>query len=173
MRTSLKDVNTQRRPPPHSVQSFVLSADEILKMDEQTTIDPIKLNDALFFIQDLLDRSQIRFFALKETGKQIREKEKGLTPDLNLAIIELGIQKKDLTETGTQSFRGLLKLSNVEPEWTENLIRFEKNGVPIVIKIIKQKYTFLQNPNVNFYRTLEFLTPNPFDNYWRARFIVR
>lgn len=142
-------------------------------MTDQKILDPIKVNEVLLFTHDLFDRSQMPFIALKETGKQIRETQKGIIPDLKLACIELGVQSRYLTQTGTPMLRGLFKQYNVKEEWSDGLIRFTMNEVPVFIKIIKRKYGFFQNLERVFYRTQEFDVPNPFDKYWIARFIIK
>lgn len=142
-------------------------------MDNTPTIDSDKLNTVLLFTQDILDRCQITPMALKDTAKQMKDTERGLTPSLNLRCIELGVQKRYLNSVTEPMLRGLLKMYNIEHKWTDSGISFIKDEVPVFIKIIKLKYKFFQNPNKTFYRTVEFETANPFDNYWTARFIIR
>lgn len=141
--------------------------------EPKTILDPNKVNETLLFIHDLFDRSQVPLLALKDTAKQIRETQDGLSPNLQLTAIELGVLRKDLTQSGTPMLEGLFKMYNVNPEWTEGLIKFERNGVPVFIKIVNRKYAFFQNLQKAYYRTCEFVIPNPFDNYYKARFIIK
>lgn len=142
-------------------------------MTDQPILDSAKVNQVLLFIQDLFDRSQMPLLALKDTGKQIKETQDGLIPDLHLKVIELGIQKKDLSQSGTSMLKGLLKLEHVEFKWDDNVIMFTRNDVPVFIKIINRKYGFLQNVSKVYYRTVEFDIPNPFNIYWTTRHLIR
>lgn len=141
--------------------------------DLKETLDPNKVNEVLLFIHDLFDRSQIQLLALKDTAKQIKGTQDGLTPNLQLSAIELGVLRKDLTQSGTPMLKGLFEMYKVKPEWTDGLIRFERDGIPVFIKVINRKYTFFQNLQKVYYRTCEFMIPNPFDNYYKARFIIK
>ncbi len=138
-----------------------------------TSLDPNITNDVLLTVQDILDRCQVRFFALKDTAKQIKETNHSIEPDLHLFTIELGIQKKDLGQMIVPNVKEQLKLAHIEPEWTDNYIKFTHKGVPVFIKIIQRKYQWFQNPDKKFYRVVEFNIPNPFDRYWPARFIIK
>lgn len=142
-------------------------------MTDQPILDSAKVNEVLLFIQDLFDRSQMPLLALKETGKQIKETQDGLIPDLQLKVIELGIQKKDLSQSGTSMLKGLFGLEHVEFKWDDNVIMFTRNDVPVFIKIINRKYGFLQNVSKVYYRTVEFDIPNPFNIYWTTRHLIR
>lgn len=134
--------------------------------------DASKVNDTLLFIDDILQRSQIRFLLLKEVAKQVKDTSNGITPELSLPIIEIGIQQKDLSPITYPTLKTLLKSAHVEAKYDDASIQFEKYGVPVYIKIVRRKYAFFQNPNRVFYRVTEFDLPNPFDGYWKARFFI-
>ncbi len=137
------------------------------------TFDSETLNDALMTTQDLLDRCQIRFFALKETAKQIKHTSTNNLAELNLKIIELGVEKKDLNEGVYPILKDMFDNLKINPQYSPTFIRFEFKGVPVFIKIIQRKYKYFQNPNPIFYRYATFNLPNPFDSYWYARNIIK
>ncbi len=138
-----------------------------------TSINPDKLNEVLFFIEDLLDRSQIKFLVLKDLAKQVKASQHGLVPNLDLSCLELGILKRYMTSSGTPMLKGLFNMYHIEPQWNENLIRFEYQGVPVFIRIIHRNYSFFQNPDKAFYRVTQFDVPNPFSDYWGARNLIK
>lgn len=142
-------------------------------MTDTKTLDPNKVNEVLSFIEDIFDRCQIPLIALKETGKQMRENQKDINSKLELTCIELGVQRRYMTQSGKPMLEGLFNMYHVNPEWNDSLIRFTKDEVPVFIKIIERKYGFFQNLERIFYRTMEFDIANPFDNYWKARHIVK
>ena len=58
-------------------------------------------------------------------------------------------------------------------EISNDLIKYTYNGVPIECKIIHQRYPWFRYPNAIGYNYDDFKTPNPFDKYYKARFIVK
>lgn len=136
-------------------------------------LDPEKVNEALLFVQDLLERSPIEFFLLKNTAKQVYDNHAGLMPQLQLDCIDIGITRPHFTQDGQRMFKTLLDMYKVEYDWRPQGIRLMVKDVPVDIKIINRNYGFFKNPNRVFYRTVELNVPNPIDKYLKAQFIIR
>ena len=58
-------------------------------------------------------------------------------------------------------------------EWTDNMISWVYEGVPCELKILHNKYKFFKNLDAAYYNYDDFKMPNPWDGYWKSRFLVR
>lgn len=125
-----------------------------------------KLRDALFYMQDILERCQMPFIVLGRVGKQIAE---GDNPELSATSVELGISRKDYTESGKSTFWSLMEQYHIQAEDEDDIIALEYNGVPVYIRLIKGHYPFFDNPNTKFYFVENIALPNPFSEYWAQR----
>ena len=50
---------------------------------------------------------------------------------------------------------------------TEERIKIDFNGVPIVLDIKPDDYRYFQYPDFKFYWAMDYRIPNPFDEYWK------
>lgn len=143
----------------------------------KSNINPDLFNEALFFIQDLLDRSLVEFFVLKDLARfMVSERYGWLQQPNHLVSVDLGVKKNSLNEFGQSTLKTLLETYHdhlTEVQWTPEFIRFKYKDVPVFIRVIKRNYKFFQNPDSVFYRVETFKIPNPFDHYWTARFIIK
>jgi hypothetical protein len=121
--------------------------------------------DALYYLEDMMDRTNIPFFLLEGAAKQVSDN----VPYLSLNQIDAGIEEKNLQITGI----GTLKMVFPKLEIDQNTVSFEYHGVPIVIWIVHKNWKFFQNPDTVFYSTCNFRIPNPFKNYWKSRFLIK
>lgn len=121
-----------------------------------------QLHAALLYAEDMLERSFIPFILLGELAQQIRATD---NPKLSVEKITLGVQEKHLTQYGASMLKSIVP--NIKRE--DGYIKFEKDGIPIEIKIIKNYYEFFQRPDRRFYYVNDLFLPNPFDVYWRER----
>ncbi len=135
---------------------------------EETAVPVIKLptlthdqlHDALFFAQDILERSSIPFMVLGETAKCIIDNE---LPNLTGDKVEVGVTKRHLTRSCLETLKSLVKCT------VDNDIKFDYHGVPVEVKVIEGNYSYFTNPDVRYYHVTEFKTPNPFPEYWENR----
>jgi hypothetical protein len=123
-------------------------------------------NEALFFVEDQLNRSQIPFFLLGETAKQARE---GFSGGFE-GDITLGLLKKDYTDSGSSILRMLMPHHT---EWGDKKITVVYNGVNVEIKIIHRNYDFFKNTDIVIHSVSDFCLPNPFNKYWAARNLIQ
>ena len=120
------------------------------------------LRDALFFIQDMLERSSLPFMLIGNTAKQLFEQEDPLLYDTK---IKLGIKKRDIAPSGIEMLKGLLPQIKINDEM---MFYLHTNGVPVFIKLLDQAVYF-DNPDPHFYYQTQFNVPNPFVAYWDER----
>ncbi len=124
-----------------------------------------QINDALLFLEDVMERAQTPFFLLEGIAKEIHDN----IPYFSLNQIDAGVLEKNVQETG----RSMLKIVIPNIYINTNTISFKHNGVPIVVWIIHKRWKFFQNPDTIFYGITSFKIPNPFDRYWKSRFLIK
>ena len=132
---------------------------------EESKFSQEQLDKALLDSFDLMRRVLLEttYFVLGETAKCIYE-NRGLDSD----GIEVGIEKR---------YIGPEVLSTLKDWATEDIgdngFTYEFEGVPVRVKFIKRKYHFFQYPDMRFYGPEVYKLPNPFQNYWKARFLIK
>lgn len=124
------------------------------------------LKEALFFMQDVLERSSIPFMVLGDVGKQIIEMS---DPILVANKIELGVLKRHYTESGKSTFWSVLDNLHVIGTDEEDNLAIEYKEVPVYIKIIKKDYPFFEHPNSKFFFVEDLCFPNPYNEYWENK----
>ena len=125
-----------------------------------------EIHEALLYIQDVLERSQINFVLLDEIAKKIYEEE---LPQLDVREIDIGILRREWHDVG----RSLFKMIVPEAEWHTNTISLKKGRVPIVMWIIDNHLDVFKNPDSRWYTVTEFKLPNPFNVYWNKRNMIK
>lgn len=55
----------------------------------------------------------------------------------------------------------------------DKIIKWSYKGVPVELKILKRRYKFFEYLDSVHYNYDDYKLPNPFEKYWKARFIVQ
>ena len=131
----------------------------------KTKLTHQQIESALYYLEDIFDRAQIPFILLEELARQVHDE----VPSLSMSEVDVGIEEKYFKETG----QGMLKIVAPELYMDNNVISLTKFGVPITIWVIHKQWKFFQSPDTKFYGVTSFKLPNPFNSYWRARFLVK
>ena len=142
--------------------------------ENSTKFTEAQLRDALMHAEDVLDRAllSLEMLVLGETAKAMKD-EAPLSGD----GIDIGIEERYMNE----STIGVLESIRDSEHMLPYDIRFddprgfswEYNGVPIRFKFIHRKYPWFTYPQEAFYFTGNYRIPNPFEKYYKARFLVR
>lgn len=134
-----------------------------------TQINPGDLDRAIRRLFDTFDRLMCPIFLLGQTARDVKDAPLNLDGGLLTGDkITAGVHRKSLTKEVWSTLRTIEKV-----EEDGNLIKFEHLGVPIEVKIIDKKWKFLNNLDNKPYLVDDFLLPNPFEAYWKARGLVR
>lgn len=144
--------------PNEEVNSKEKDTTKVFSVDE--------LNKALFDFEDLMERCLAPFLVLDETANCLNDRGRLLEGDR----VSVGIEVKNLTPevlSTIETYKGV-KLDKEQKSWT-----YMVDEVPVVVKLIHRKYKFFDNPDKKFYFGGDYLCPNPFDNYYKARFIIQ
>ena len=125
---------------------------------------------ALYDIQDILERAMCPYLILGDTARSIVDKGR-----LEGDGIYVGVEKKSLNKMALSTIQ--FYLSGVRTPRTleirEDGFDYIWNDVPVHVKFIGRKYKFFKNPDFKFYMANNYNIPNPFETYWKSRFIVR
>ena len=128
-------------------------------------IDIEKLDRALWYIDDMLSRSQIEYMLFGDTAYSIFKNTHPKYQRINLGTSHWNI---------TDFSRRIFALTNPEAEVTSNKIKLTSpDGVPIEIRIYYKDYPFLRNPDKVLYRMDSYNIPNPFDDYWKVYRLIQ
>ena len=123
------------------------------------------IDEALLYIDDILDRCLCPYFLLDELAKAVFENQHGF----ELSEVTLGIRDKYLTKT----VKSIILMMNKDIKIRENTIALTHNKVPIVIWRIHNDIDVFRNPDTKFYSILNVKIPNPFKEYWKKRDLIK
>ncbi len=139
-----------------------------------------QLNAALRSVYDLWDLwGRWPFLLLGDTAKGAKEGK------LYAPKIEIGIKKNELVKPvldGIKVYienemdRGRCDYKEITDNWIKYTWKANKSdlvSVPMELKIIHRHYQFFKFPDKIVYNYDEFNIPNPFDKYYKARFIIQ
>lgn len=133
----------------------------------------VELREALFHLEDIMDRALLSqdMIAHKDTAKAMKE-----VTELYGDGIDFVVEAKYITDDTVgvlETIRDGERLLPADTEITKDGFEYEYNGVPVRVKFLHRRYPWLSNPTEAFYATGNYKVPNPFENYWKARFIIR
>lgn len=132
-----------------------------------------EIRDALFNVQDALERSQIQFVLLDELAKQLNDIE---DPILEASEVSIGVRQQDFTESGSSTLRSIIPQAGWEllrHDETVSNLNYNVGSVPVVVWIIHNNFDVLNYPDTKFFYNTEFKLPNPFTRYWAKRDLLR
>lgn len=122
-----------------------------------------QIHDALLFAQDLMERSSFYdFILLGDIAKAVRSTD---IPSFSMDKVEIGITRKQFTQSGSSMFYSVLLEYKIYPRQYEDRFEFEYKGVPIVFRLLDDSFAYAKRPDSRFYMMTEFKLPNPFDKY--------
>lgn len=113
---------------------------------------------------DFLDGLHLPGFLLGDSARQAWD-------NVNLTGNEVtfGIKKAEFTDV----VKSLMEALRPGVQINETGAEYFVGKVPVRVKIIHRKYEFLQNLDRKWYLYDEYLFPNPFEKYFKARYIVQ
>ncbi len=125
----------------------------------------MEINAAMRYIYDQMERCVIPdYIILGDAARAVNDGEQIKEP-----LIEIGIREKEFTKEVLSLFLEWgYKYDGEKNEWTHDM-----DGVKIVFKIIKRNYKFFAHLDSKFYDVDEYHVANPFDLYWKSRFLIR
>lgn len=141
---------------------------------ETKTFSPEQLKQTLWDWDDVMHRAllQSRYVLLGETGRAAKDDK-----PLEKAPLEVGIFKNDFTPEVRSLFTAAALRDVAVPiivnEIDDKHIDLTFRGVPVKVKIIQRKYEFFKNLDQVIYAYEDFQVANPFESYFKARYIIQ
>lgn len=126
-----------------------------------------EVNAALYNVDDLMSRALIQtvYLAFADIGRAIKE-----NVDFDGQELEFGVERRYVTPEVLFVFKSY---TPPEAEFTEDGFSYKVGRVPVEIKFVSRRYKFFEHPEKLIYKAGEFQIPNPFDKYFKARWIIR
>lgn len=121
-----------------------------------TRLSEIALERALCDVEDLLQRALVPFTLLGETARSI-----GLHDFIKGDKVHVGVRSLDLPKTAIDTIEQMQPIT-----WNESGFTYDsKDGVPIVVDVLKERIPFVENAEYVFYHASEYKIPNPLKGY--------
>lgn len=130
------------------------------------------LEAALFNIEDIFDRALLdqKFIPLMDTAKAIYD---GVPLYGNK--IDVGVEKRYLIKEAISTLKSLPTYGSMYPELeiTDKGFSYEYKGVPVNVRFINRNYKFFKRPDFKYYLSQPYNMPNPFETYWKSRWLIQ
>jgi len=117
---------------------------------------------ALNTLDYYFEGAMIPYVLLKDTAKAI----KGVEDLDKLERLEIGVIEKNLSKYSRNTLRDRLG-----EDWADKEHTIE--GIKVYIRLIKKRYGFFKYLDKIPYWGGSFHIANPFEKYWKARFLVK
>lgn len=131
----------------------------------------VDIQKAVMDIADIAERTQIPFIMLKDLARSIRNQSDKIEAD----HLEFGCHRRYIIPEIDRLFVQTWKF-NREPDgysYTFSPPTKWDVKIPIKIKVWKRDYSFFKNPERSWFRVDDLLIANPFEKYWKARWIIQ
>lgn len=141
------------------------------KPQQMTSIklNPLDVNAAMRDLYDVAERAMLPYVLLGDAARQLFDGVDGFNGnDIKVDKLEWGMFEKNLTP----EIKSLFLVWRFEP-WLDKGFKYEFQGVPVYVHVITRKYKWFDVPDMKFYGPDFFKIPNPFEKYWKARFIIK
>ena len=123
------------------------------------------LTEVLEYTRNMFEACQVPLLLLQQTGYQAK-----IGQGISGTAINTGVMRHNLTEFQFPMLKSIMPTNTV---YEPNKITFVRNNVPVFIKIINRNYKFLQNPDTVLWQYEAFQVPNPWDDYYRVRYLIK
>lgn len=148
-----------------------------------------QLNEALYALWAMMDTYWYEWYVTHDTARAIRDKK-----PLSGNKVTGAMHKRHVNQEFKSVIKKYLENWAKHPMWGDKQlvdskiedytfddegITFTYKGIPVELKFIDRKYAFFNNPDIVYYEyngeqlSDDFRVANPFEGYWKARFIVR
>ena len=125
-----------------------------------------ELKEGLFFVEDLMDQLLTPYFLHNKTAYSVKH---------NMLLegngIDVLIRDKSFTQYVYDILADKFKLTK---DQVKNGFELKSvSGVPIRINVYTRDYKFFKYPDHVVYEFGTYQLANPFDVYWKSRFLIR
>jgi hypothetical protein len=122
-----------------------------------TKYSPQQLLDALYYIWDAFERSNMPFFLVWDTARQAI-----LNADLRGDKVEVGVRAVEWRSGAKRIFDAFV---NEPIEEESDTVTYEFHGVPVIVHIFEKDHECIVQTDMVRYRYEEFKVPNPYQKF--------
>lgn len=127
------------------------------------------INAAMRDLYDLTEMASLPYVLLGDAARQLYDGKDGFNNStLQVDKLEWGMFEKNLTPEVQSLFRAW----NFET-WEDKGFKYKFENVPVYVRVLTKKWKFFELPDMRFYGPDFFKIPNPFERYWKSRFIIK
>ena len=119
---------------------------------------------ALHSIEDLMDQLLTPYFLHKKTAECVKH---------NKLLEGDGIDVLIRDKSVTQYVEDILKGYGFEPNKLKEGFEYKVGEVPVRVKVYSCNYHFFKYPDHVVYQFGTYQLANPFDVYWKSRYLIR
>src|SRR3990167_2372577 len=132
-----------------------------------TKFPQVEVLAALYDMDDLMNRCLAHTFylTLGDIGLSMRD-----NVDFEGGNLEFGIERRYLTPEVMDT---LHNFTAPDTEFTDKGFSYTFGRIPVKVRFIERQYNFFKNPEKVIYGVTEFQIPNPYDNYYKTRWIIQ
>ena len=124
-----------------------------------------QLDAALLDAYDLMERVvDVTYIVLGDAAKCIKEGRA-----LDCTKLEFGIPRKYIQPHVLSA----LKEYVIGGEFTDKGFSYRHQGIEVRFKYLTRTYKFFKELDIKIYMPEFYKIANPFDNYWKSRFLIR
>jgi len=127
--------------------------------------NPLRADEALAFVQDLMQRSQIPFIVLREAAMQLYlDQQPIVAEDITVCVLP-----QHAVDSCISTLESLL------PPFVKDKCGYTfayENEIACHIRLLKKKFQFLNDPEQRTFGWGWVFIPNPFNRYWKGRSFV-
>jgi hypothetical protein len=137
--------------------------------EKKPTHGDIEVRDALRWVTDVLECSQIPFFVLGDLVLPMIEDKPA-----EVEKVEIGVLKNSWNDTTKSLLKTFFLRTPFEGiDLDTQILKLDFNGVPIEVKVIQRNYEFFKNLDTSYYWTDEYKIPNPWAKYLKSRYLIK
>ncbi len=129
----------------------------------------MKIGSALRDLYDVTEMAMLPYILLGDAARQMKDGVDGFTDHfVKVDKLEWGMFEKNLTP----EVQSLFRTWGFE-SWEDKGFKYEHEGFPVFVRVITRNYKFFQMPDHVYYGPDMFKIANPFETYWKSRFIIK
>ncbi len=140
-------------------KSTIGASTETVVLEKSINYPHEALLEALYFFWDAFERSNLYFFLIRDTAKQVIANR-----ELEGDKLTLGLRRMEWQGGGDRIFNSMIQHEKVEVEKHDDYILFHFKNIPVYLYLYDENPTLSSFDSV-FYQMESFNTPNPFKEF--------
>ena len=125
-----------------------------------------ELAKAMFHWWDLANSAFITFFPVHITADCIKHQKKYAGDAIYVAVPLKDMRTRYVYET-------IAAGTGKSQEEVQKDFEYLVGEIPVRVKVYTRDYKFFKYPDRTIYEFDDYLLPNPFDTYWKSRFLIK